>query len=145
MLTKMHVKLDKCVAGYAQMLGTGDVRSGIVQGANLIVDKDEVGCCAWNRPTGERQAEKKACCQLASGVTTCCNLGWKVNLNKALALQASSRAKSSRLTIIILLLLLYKDEVSPLQRESPDGGIDFNESRKKALMSVTGARVYTVM
>ncbi len=36
------------------------------------------GCWAWNRPTGERQAEKKACSQLASEVTTCCNLSRQV-------------------------------------------------------------------
>ncbi len=50
------------------------------------------GCCAWNRPSGERQAAKKACCQLASGVTTCYNLSRRV-IAESTALQASSRGK----------------------------------------------------
>ncbi len=32
------------------------------------------GRCSWNRPSAERQADKSACGQLASGVTTCFNL-----------------------------------------------------------------------
>ncbi len=39
--------------------------------------------CAWNLPSGERQAEKRTCGQFASRVTTCCNLG-RGKLNKAL-------------------------------------------------------------
>ncbi len=35
---------------------------------------DHSGRCVWNRPSGERQAEKAACRQLAGEVTTCCNL-----------------------------------------------------------------------
>ncbi len=46
------------------------------------------GRCAWNRPSGELQAEKRACGELASGVTTSCNLS-RGELNKALLCKVS--------------------------------------------------------
>ncbi len=50
------------------------------------------GCCAWNRLSGEREAEKRACGQIASGVTTCCTLSRGL-LNKALLCKASGGAQ----------------------------------------------------
>ncbi len=51
------------------------------------------GCCSWNCPRVEPdKAEKKACCQVASGVTTCCNLSRRV-IEEDTALQASCLGK----------------------------------------------------